>query len=128
MKKLVVIIAAIFVSACATNEPRSSSFSGTIDRSNSLQLVLSDSNVARINFEGKNYEGEWEAIQCTFDSCPEKYRILSKAHRAHSRGRSAVLISPDGAQLLCEWISHQAENEGVCIVPDGRKLAVNGSN
>lgn len=128
MKKLIVVIATIFVSACATNEPRSLNYSGAIDRSNPLQLVISGSNVARINFEDKSYEGEWETIQCTFDSCPEKYRILSKRHRTHSRGRSAVLNSPDGSQLQCEWISHQAENEGVCIAPDGRKLAVSGSN
>ncbi|WP_319244919.1 hypothetical protein [uncultured Propionivibrio sp.] len=128
MKKLVILVAALFVSACAANEPRPSGFSGSMDRSNPLQLTLGASNIARITFEGKTYEGERESIQCTIDSCPDKYRILTKKHRAHSRGRSATLKAPDGSQLRCEWISHQTENEGVCIAPDGRKMALSSSN
>lgn len=126
MKKILAVLAIISLTACATSQPKASA--EPIDSSNPLELSLVGTNVARIVFDQKDYLGEWKPIQCSFDTCPEQYRLLSKWHRAHSRGRSAVLSAADGSQLQCEWVSHQAENKGVCRTPGGKLVELKGVN
>lgn len=126
MKQILAVLAIISLTACATSQSKVSA--EPIDSSSPLELSLVGTNVARIVFDNKDYVGEWKSIQCSFDTCPEQYRLLSKSHRAHARGRSAELSAADGSQLQCEWLSYQAENKGVCRTPEGTLVEIKGVN
>ena len=120
MKKVLVILFLAALGGC-TGNVKTSEFVEPGANAQTIYLNQPTSERVQIDVNGKIYEGEWSNISCTFDTCPSKYKLLTKKHRAHSRSRAALLKATDESQLECEWISHQAEIDGVCLSADGQK-------
>jgi len=127
MQKSLIILFLAALGGCTANV-KPSEFVDPGINAPTIYLKQLKSDQVQIDVSGKIYEGEWSTIQCTFDTCPEKYKLLTKRHRAHSHSRAALLKATDGSQLECEWISHQAEIDGVCLSADGQKLRLKEYN
>lgn len=86
-----------------------------------LYLTWLAANSMQVDLDGQRYEGKWTSTRCYTDICRGVYRNVPRIHRRHIRRGHAELVTPDGARMTCEWVSHLPEVHGSCTTQDGRK-------